>query len=456
VRKRVRVTVSLAAACTLLGGMALTAVMSAGPALADYAPGPNDIVGGGSDTLQYMVDFAADGDVDGDAGYNDLGGAYKLVSMDATADANARFSWAVGASLSNPTAGALNPTAVYRGGTYPQLRINGSGAGINALLADTSAADPTINFARMSSNPTASEGAVAQTNGWDGLQDFVLGTENLRIAADLTTNAPCGSTGTCSGSTIPGISAKQLGLIYEANTPNCLTWADLYSTADGGSGTVPAGVSNDVIIPIIPQPGSGTRSTFLADLGAALGLGTGVSVTPGSCTTIGEENDPTAITSLSSTTTNPIITTDTCSPNCAADAIEPFSGARLDLYSGLSGNTTFGSNPGQANAYFRNPAIAYPNTSASVLTPGIEQLTGTGPDGTASYTDTRNLNIVYRWTDQISTTPWQPGGSLNWAETLFCDPGGPTPFFQTAAGKTLLAEAGANPASQSCLTSPLN
>jgi ABC-type phosphate transport system substrate-binding protein len=455
VRKRVRVTVSLAAACTLLGGMALTAVMSAGPALADYAPGPNDIVGGGSDTLQYMVDFAADGDVDGDAGFNSIGNPYKLVSMDATADANARFSWAVGASLSNPTAGALDPTAVYRAGTYPQQRINGSSAGINALLADTAAADPSINFARMSSNPTASEGAVAQKNGWDGLQDFVLGTESLRVAADLTTNAPCGTGGTCGTGVIPGISAKQLGLIYEANTPNCLTWADLYSTADGGSGTVPAGVSNDVIIPIIPQPGSGTRSTFLSDLGSALGLSG--ALTPGTCTTIGEENDPTAITSLASTTTNPIITTDTCSPNCAADAVEPFSGARLDLYSGLSGNTTYGSNPGQAAGYFRDPTVAYPNTAANVLEPGVDQLTGTGPDGTASYTDTRNLNIVYRWTDQISTTPWQPGSSLNWAETLFCNPGGTTtPFFQSPAGKTLIAEAGGNPASQSCLSTPLN
>ena len=83
------------------------------------------------------------------------------------------------------------------------------------------------------------------------------------------------------------------------------------------------------------------------------------------------------------------------------------------------------------------------------------QLTGTPTDGNPVYNDTRNLNVVYRWTDQISTTPWQPGGSLNWAQTLFCDPGGPTPFFQTAEGKLLIAEAGGNPATQSCLTSPL-
>jgi ABC-type phosphate transport system substrate-binding protein len=450
VRKRTRVTVSLAAVCTLLGGIALSAAMSAAPALADYAPNANDVVGDGSDTLQFIVDFGADGDVSADPGYNGAGNLYKLVSMDATADSNARFSWAVGASLSNPTAGALNPTAVYRAGTYPVQRINGSGAGINALLADTSVADPTINFARMSSNPTAAEGATAQTNGWQGLQDFVLGNENLRVAAALANNAPC-TAGTCPTGTIAGLSAVELADIYEANTPNCITWAGLYTLA---SKTAPTGVSTDTIIPIIPQPGSGTRSTFLTDLGAAAGLPSGTQLTPGSCTTIGEENDPTAVTSLSSVTTNPINST-TCSPNCSADAIEPFSGARLNLWSGLSGNTADGSNPGAANAYFRNPNDAYPNTASEVLSPGIEQLTGAPVDGAATYTDTRNLNIVYRWTDQISTTVWQPGGTENWAQALFCDPGGPTPFFQTAEGKLLIAEAGGNPATQSCLTSPL-
>ncbi|HUB37387.1 MAG TPA: hypothetical protein VMA72_00900 [Streptosporangiaceae bacterium] len=431
--------------------------MSAAPALADYAPGANDVVGGGSDTLQYILDFGADGDVATDPGYNDGSGVlYKLVSMDATADSNARFSWQVGASLANAATQGLDPTAVYRGQTYPQERINGSGAGISALLADTSALDPTINFARMSSQPTAAEGAQAATNGWQGLQDFVLGNENLRSAADLTNNIPCDTaTGACASGQVPGLSGKELGQIFEANLGSCLTWASLYT--ENGQ-TPPSGVSTDVIIPILPQAGSGTRSTFLADLGAALGLSG--SLSPGTCAQSGEENDPTAITSLSSTTTNPVSGSGqpvtTCTPNCAYDAIEPFSGARLNLYSGVSGNTSFGASVGQSNAYFRDPTVAYPNSSANVLKPGIEQLTGTPVDGTTTYTDTRNLNVVYRWTDQISKTPWQPGGSLNWAETLFCDPGGPTPFFQTTEGKLLIAEAGGNPATQSCLSSPLN
>jgi len=423
VRKRSKLSVSLGAVCTVVGAMALTVGVAlpaqAAPAVrADYAPNNNDIVGDGSDTLQFIVDFGADGDVSGDTGYNSAGNLYKLVSMDATADSNARYSWANGSTLLVPV--PLNPTAVYRAQTYPVQRINGSGAGINALLADTAAADPRIDFARMSSNPTTAEGATAVTNGWQGLQDFVLGTEHLReAAASPTTNSPT------------GLSAQQLVAIYQCTDT---AWNQV------------GGTSTDKIIPIIPQAGSGTRNTFLADLQAANG---GVAITLGGCVSTGEENDPTAITSLSSTTTDP--NGGTCTPNCSADAIEPFSGARLDLWSGLSGNITFGSNPG--TGYFHTPATAYPGGAA--LAPGIAQLVGVPSDSNPVYNDTRNLNVVYRWTDQISSTPWQPGGTLNWAKTLFCNPGGPTPFFQTPAGKTLIAEAGGDPSTQSCLTSPL-
>ena len=430
-RKRTKLSVSLAAACTTLGALALSAgsalPASAAPtAKADYAPVANDVVGDGSDTLQYVVDFGADGDPSGDTGYNDAGNLYKLVSFDATADSNARISYSNPSSLASPN--FQDPTAVYRGGTYPVQRINGSGAGINALLADTALTDPTINFARMSSNPTTAQGATAVTNGWQGLQQFVLGVEHLREAAATTalgTNAPA------------GLSAQQLVAIYQCTDTS---WNQV------------GGTSTDKIIPTIPQSGSGTRNTFLADLQAANG---GTAITLGSCVQVSEENDPTAITNLSSTTTDP--NGGTCTPpsgktdGCAADAIEPFSGARLNLWSGLSGNTTFGSNPG--TGYFHTPTTAYPGGAA--LAPNVAQLTGTPSDSNPVYNDTRNLNIVYRWTDQISTTPWQPGSTLNWAQALFCDPGGPTPFFQTAAGRTLIAEAGADPSTQSCLSTPL-
>ncbi len=421
-RKGIKVSASLVAASGLLGAMALSigaAPAQAAPATpADYAPVANDVVGVGSDTLQFILDFGLDGDVSGDTGYNDAGNLYKAVSFDATADSNARAAYLNNSTDTNLL--PLDPTVVLRGGTYPVQRPNGSGAGISAMLADTAVADPTINFVRMSSAPTTAEAAQAVTNGWQGLQEFVLGTENLEMAADSTaTNSPA------------GLSAQQLVAIYQCTDT---TWNQV------------GGTSTDHIIPIIPQSGSGTRSVFLSDLQAANG---GTAITLGSCVVTGEENDPTAITGLSTVTTNP--NGGTCTPNCSADAIEPFSGSRLNLWEGLSGNTTYGSNP--SNGYFHNPTVAYPG--GAVLTPGISLLTGTPSDGNPLYDHVRDLYVVYRWTDQISTTPWQPGGTLNWAQTLFCNPGGATPFFQTPAGKTLIAEAGANPATQSCLTSPL-
>jgi ABC-type phosphate transport system substrate-binding protein len=401
----------LGAAMFSVGGMLPAQAATAAPAApADYAPGFNDVVGVGSDTLQFIIDFGLDGDVSGDTGYNDAGNLYKAVSFDATADSNARAAYLNNSN--DTTLLPLNPTVVLRGGTFPVQRPNGSGAGINALLADTAPADPSINFVRMSSAPSSANGATAVTNGWGGLQEFVLGNENLQVAAANTTNAP------------NGLSAQQLVAIYQCTDTK---WNQV------------GGTSTDTIIPVIPQNGSGTRKTFLADLQTANG---GTAITLGSCVTTGEENDPTGITGQAATT---------ASPGGPADAIEPFSGSRLNLWLGKSGNTTFGSDP--SSGYFHDPTVAYPGGSA--LAPGIHLLTGAPSDSNPVYDDVRSLYIVYRWSDQTSTTAWQPGGTLNWAQTLFCDPGGPTPFFQTPAGKTLIAEAGANPATQSCLTTPL-
>jgi hypothetical protein len=450
-------SVSLLATGAMLGAMGLSLGLAALPAQAapsDYAPGFNDVVGVGSDTLQFIVDFGDDGDPSGDTGYNGAGNLYKVVSFDATADSNARAAY-----LNNSTDGnllPLDPTDVLRGGTFPIERINGSGAGISALLADTALTDPYIDFVRMSSEPTATEESTAASQGWGGLQIFQLGNENLSMAKQ--------GTSTTSESNAPaGLSVPQLAQIYECNPTGELNAA--------GTGTVAAddgftqwnfvgGTSTDQIIPIIPQAGSGTRSTFLADIGIS-------NAQLGPCVVTGEENDPTAITGLSSVTSNPITST-ACSPNCAYDAIEPFSGARLNLWLGKSGNTADGSNP--SSGYFHVPTTPYPG--GAVETPGVvlmcasasaecEATTGE-PSGslstvspTATYDDQRALNIVYRWSDQTSSTPWQPGGTENWAETLFCNPGGTTvPFYQTPAGKTLIAEAGANPATQSCLSSP--
>src|SRR5579862_2062248 len=154
----------LVAATALAAALPLLASQ---PAFADYAPNSSDVVGVGSDTLQYMLDFTADGFAASGGGYNGLGNKYKLDNIDATADANARLAYgsggAAGATVGSTTgecapgtgsnAGTgtatsphtgnlpcvLNPTVVLRQGTDPVQRPNGGGAGLVALQNDINA-----------------------------------------------------------------------------------------------------------------------------------------------------------------------------------------------------------------------------------------------------------------------------------------------------------------------------
>jgi hypothetical protein len=428
VHKRIALPLSLLAAATTVGALVLTA-LPAQAARADYAPGPNDIVGVGSDTLQYILDFGDDGDPEGDPGFNSAGGAYKVVSFDATADSNARASYDNNSTDSNLL--PQDPTDVLRAGTYPNQRINGSGAGINALIANQGTGGntslPTIDFVRMSSQPTAAEGGDFAS----GLEVVKIASENLAMAADNTTNAVA-------------LSPEQLVTIYQANiATGCPTWSEFGVTGAG---------SGDWVAPLIPQAGSGTRSTFLADL-ATLG-NNGTAITLGTCVTTVEENDPTGITGfVTPTGWGGTVGADVADPQ---DAIVPFSGSRLNLWEGVSGNTSVA--PSSDIGYFRNPANVYGTASNPPLAPGIKQITtGSPSDGNAVYVDNRALNVVYPFNDNSSTSPGEPGSSYNWANLLFCPStkaGAPTPFFDTPAGQTDIAEAGADP-SFSCPTTPL-
>ena len=146
-----------------LGLVAVTALSAATPLLAttqsayaDYAPSKGDVVGVGSDTLQYLVDFVADGNAYGDTGYNQIGNKNKLISIDAVPDTNARLAYGVGGGLPgqpnscNPGTGSglgtgnktsnqagapcvLNPTVYLRAGLQGVQRPNGSGAGGTAI-----------------------------------------------------------------------------------------------------------------------------------------------------------------------------------------------------------------------------------------------------------------------------------------------------------------------------------
>lgn len=376
-----RIGIAGAGVCALVMGLG-------SPAFADYAPSFTDVVGVGSDTVQNIADFIADGDNTSDPGYNAVGLTNKLVSFDATPDANDRAGYLNGST--STALKPLTPTITLRGGTSPVQRPNGSGAGINALLADTGSPKK-ISFVRMSRAPKAAEETTAETVLGTQLHTVQLSTDPLEIAYS-----------TLSGhlSNIPavGLSVAQLTAIYSCTTT---TWNQV-----GGS-------SSATIIPLVPQAGSGTRSTFLADIG---------NPTLGSCVLPVEENDPTAITGL--TGTGP------------ENAIVPFSAGRLALF---------------GNSYFKDPTVVFPGASGFIAA-NIALQQGFQSDGVTHrvasdsgnvYDDVRGLYVVFRESDNTSTTPWQAGSSLNWVKTLFV---GNSAYVKQSFNQALIAAAGATPA----------
>ncbi len=116
------------------------------------------------------------------------------------------------------------------------------------------------------------------------------------------------------------LSAAQLNTIYSC--------PDAGGTAPTWHEIDPSNPSTDHIVPIIPQVGSGTRSTFLADIS---------NPTLGPCVVTAEENDPTAIAAQCAN---------------APDAIEPMSGGRLNLF---LGDLSTGASNG-VGGYFKDPS----------------------------------------------------------------------------------------------------
>jgi len=369
-----------------LVGVAATIVpiIGAGRAFADYAPQPGDVVGVGGDTPQYALEFGADGDTSGDLGFNSAGAYNRLVTFNATADGNGRSAYTNSVTTGVPSV-ALNPTDVLRAGTVPVQRVQSSGAGISALLADTGSPE-TINFIFSASLPTSGNQTTAAGLGWGYLHVVEIGTDSVEIAADSTaTNAPA------------GLSAADLLNIYKGTYT---TWNEIPGNSGG---------STDTIIPLIPPSGSSIYKTFIADLTTANG---GTAPTLSTSVKTVEQNDPTAITGAS----------------IPADAIVPFSAARLTLWN---------------DGYFHNPATVFPGSS-SALSPGVKLLTGTPGDGSV-YSSPITDYVIFRNSDATSTTAFEPGGTKNWVQTLFSDPGGSAPFFAKSAGQALIAASGVTP-----------
>jgi ABC-type phosphate transport system substrate-binding protein len=388
-RRSIKLGIAGAGTCALL-------MSAAAPAFADYAPTKTDVVGVGSDTVQNIVDFAADGDPFGDgSGYNGTGNKYKFVSFDATPDANDRAGYLNNSTSTNLL--GLTPTIELRQQTTPVQRPNGSGAGIAALIADvptTKYPHGEINFVR-ASRPlkAAEEQQFVTANPGDQLDTVKISDDPLEIAYSIASSNPLGTTNPASN--LPagdGFTLTQLKGIYLCQT-GFRTWHDIF----GGT------ASNDDIVPLIPQTGSGTHDTFLTDLYGSK------SAPVGSCVQFVEENDPSSIaTALEPPNTGGTgVTVPANGTAATADAIEPFSAGRLALWNGVSGN------PG----YFHNPATVYPG-SASALSPGIALIPGVDVAANDIYNDDRGLYIIFRNSD-LSDAGWQPGSTVNWAKSLF-------------------------------------
>src|SRR5438552_17707254 len=109
-RTRVSISTIVILLTGLLGPLMGTARADYGPSGYDPATGKGDVVCVGSDTLQFLGNFLADGSFLGKAGFNAAGAKHdKLVSLDATGDAEARFSYAQTQTASVLTPAPLDP-----------------------------------------------------------------------------------------------------------------------------------------------------------------------------------------------------------------------------------------------------------------------------------------------------------------------------------------------------------
>ena len=201
---------------------ALGTLPGAGTAAAEpvFVPKAGDVVGVGSDTTQFALNYLADGH-DGVAGYNTAGTSGRLVTFDALGE-------------------GLPAQITLREGTAPITRPNGSGAG-KALLYGAGN-NVAVDYARSSS-------ALSQAEVSANLQQLPFAVDGLRLAVRAAgSNAPA------------TITPAQLVDIFDGTVTN-------WNQIGGAAGA---------IVPLVPQSGSGTRSFFLSQLKAANG---GVDVT---------------------------------------------------------------------------------------------------------------------------------------------------------------------------------
>jgi ABC-type phosphate transport system substrate-binding protein len=405
-------------------GAAIVAVATAGalvltthaPAQADFAPQPKDVVTTGSDIMQNSFNFLADG-YHQLPGYNTAGNRYRFVSFDSSGDAQGRSAFTDPRLLptitGNGTVGdngvkyikqsdvkLLNPTISLRAGDDLYVRPSGgNGGGVNAIIADN------LGYIDVGRSPVALSSdneTAAQANLGTKLIRVQVATDRQLIAAATVTNAPA------------TISAGDILKIYKGEIT---TWGQV----TGYSGPAPS----ETIIPLILPTDAGMWTTFVTNVdnqNPATVTSADLRGNPNSIQV--QQNDPTAITSLSEAQRK--------------NAIVPFPRGRFNTL-----NAGYYTDPATTNAYNLTPH------RSSISAAGLQLLdpasTADNASPAAPYGGNFGYNAIIRESDLNDPTPWQPGSTLNWVEALFYNPDGPAPFVNTPAGKALLQAAGVTP-----------
>ena len=215
------------------------------------------------------------------------------------------------------------------------------------------------------------------------------------------------------------ISAQAILKIYSGEYTK---WGDIPGYTGPGAA--------ETIIPLLLPTDAGMWNTFVANVGKQ---NPGVTVVANTLranpnSVVVQQNDPTAITNLSEAQRK--------------NAIVPFPRGRYrTLNTGYYTQTFDGQKTNNYNTEtgHRTPADAQ----------GIKLLDGDSTTDvlspSAPYGGNFAYNAIVRESDFLSTTPWQPGSTLNWVQALFYNPDGPAPFVRTPAGEALLTAAGVTP-----------
>jgi ABC-type phosphate transport system substrate-binding protein len=409
-------------------GTSLVAIATAGliggsftPAQADFSPQPNDVVSTGSDIIQNSFNFLADGYHEL-PGYNTAGNRWRFVNFDSSGDAQGRSAFTDPRLLptitGNGTIGAngekyvkqsdiklLNPTISLRAGQDLVVRPSGGGGGgRDGIINDDQG---WIDVGRSPDALNNDHQTLVNSKQGTKLLRVQIATDRQLIATATTTNAPT------------TLSAQAILNIYSGEWD---TWSDI----PGYDGPAPT----ETIIPLILPTDAGMWNTFVANVAKQNPQAVVVSNTlrSNSNSIQVQQNDPVSITSLPEA--------------LRKNAIVPFPRGRYrTLNKGYYTQTFDGV---RTNNYNTEPGHRTPANAD-----GIKLLDGDSTTDVAQpsapYGGNFAYNAIVRERDLNSTTPWQPGSTLNWVEALFYNPDGPAPFVRTPAGRALLEAAGVTP-----------